>query len=80
MSKAVDKRGVLDDEIFAFRITKDKKVFITWHGKQVTTLNGRKAEAFIAAIKNAEGKDVQLIMAKATGHFKHGNEKTNKHR
>jgi hypothetical protein len=74
----IDKRGILEDEIFAYRITKDRKVFISWHGKQVTTLNGRKAEIFISDIENANNKGAQLIMAKATGHFKHGNEKMNK--
>jgi len=61
-----------------YRITKDKKVFILWHGKQVTTLSGNKAEDFIGDIENMEGKEAQLIMAKVTGHFKHGSEKMNK--
>jgi len=73
-------RATVDDEVFSYRITKDRKVFISWHGKQVTTLSGRKAEAFISDISDAKGKEVQLIMAKATGHFKHGNEKLSKHR
>jgi len=73
-----DKSGILDDEVFAYRITKDRKVFISWHGKQVTTLGGRRAEEFISDIESADGKDAQLIMAKATGHFKHGNEKMSK--
>lgn len=78
MEKSVDKRGILDEEVFTYRITKDKKVFISWNGKQVTILSGKKAEGFIAGIKDAEGKEAQLLMAKATGHFKHGNEKMNK--
>lgn len=32
------------------------------------------------AISDAKGKEAQLIMAKATGHFKHANEKVNKRR
>ncbi|MCL2398432.1 MAG: hypothetical protein FWC91_01645 [Defluviitaleaceae bacterium] len=75
MNNPIDKRGILDDEIFAYKITKDKKVFISCEGKQVTTLSGSKAEKFIADIENAKGKDVQLIMAKVTGNFKRGNEK-----
>ena len=80
MQTPVDKRGKLDDRIFSFRITKDKKVFILWHGKHVTTLNGDKAEAFIADIAAAGDKEAQLIMAKATGNFKHGNEKAGRRR
>ncbi len=80
MEKPIDKRGKLEDEVFSYRITKDKKVFIAWHGKQVTILKGNKAEDFIADIADAEGKEAQLIMARATGNFKHGNEKMNKNR
>ena len=74
MGKNVDRRGKLDDEVFSYRITKNDKVFISWHGKMVTTLSGRKAENFIFTIEDADDKEAQLIMAKATGHFKHGNE------
>ena len=75
MGNHIDKRDVLDEEVFTYRITKDKKVFISYEGKQVTTLSGRKAEDFIAKIQSAEGKEAQLIMAKVTGNFKRGNEK-----
>ena len=75
MASKIDQRGILDDEVFTYRATKDNKVFISWHGKQVTTLNGRKADEFISRMAGADGKEAQLIMAKATGHFKHGNEK-----
>jgi DNA polymerase II small subunit/DNA polymerase delta subunit B len=74
----IDQRGILDDEVFTYRATKDNKVFISWHGKQVTILSGSKADEFISKISGADEKESQLIMAKATGHFKHGNEKANK--
>jgi len=75
MEKQIDKRGMLDEEVFTYRITKDKKVFISYEGKQVTTLSGKKAEDFIKKIENADGKEAQLILAKVTGNFKRGNEK-----
>ena len=75
MERAVDKRNILGEEVFTYRVTKDNKVFISYEGKQVTTLSGKKAEDFIGKIQNAEGKRAQLIMAKATGNFKRGNEK-----
>jgi len=71
----IDKRGILDEEIFTYRITKDKKVFISYEGKHVTTLSGKKADEFISKIQNTESKAAQLVMAKATGNFKRGNEK-----
>ncbi len=80
MEKPVDKRGRFNEEVFTYMVAKDNKVFISWHGKQVVTLSGTKGEEFIAAIDGANDKQAQLIMAKATGHFKHGNEKMNKRR
>jgi len=71
----IDKRGVLDEEIFTYRVTKDGKIFISYEGKQVMIISGKKAADFIAKMQNAEGKEAQLIMAKITGNFKRGNEK-----
>lgn len=73
--REVDKRGVLEDEIFSYRALKDGKVFIYWHEKHVTTLAGKAAQKFLARIETVTGKDAQLVMAKVTGHFKHGNER-----
>ena len=75
MGNPVDKRGILDEEIFTYRISKDDKVFISYEGKQVTTLSGKNAKRFITQINGATGKDAQLIMAKVTGNFKRGNER-----
>ena len=75
MANPIDKRGVLDEEVFSYKITKDKKIFISYHGNQVTILSGKRAANFIAEIQDAKGKDAQLIMAKATGNFKRGNER-----
>jgi hypothetical protein len=71
----IDKRGKLEENPFSFRVTKDGKVFIQWSGKQVMALKGSAAEKFLAAITGADDRQAQLIMAKITGHFKHGNER-----
>lgn len=78
MTKPVDQRNVLDDEIFDYRVTKNGTVMITWHGKTVKTLSGQKADDFLEKIADIEGKDAQLVMAKITGNFKRGNERTAK--
>jgi len=75
MNAHIDKRGILNDEIFTYRITKNNKVFISYEGKPVTTLSGKRADDFIAKICTAKGKEAQLIMAKVTGNFKRGNER-----
>jgi hypothetical protein len=71
----VDKRGKLAEQPFTFQATKDGKVFIHWQGKLVTTLRGKTAEKFLRSVAGADSAQAQLLMARATGHFKHGNEK-----
>jgi hypothetical protein len=72
--KEIDKRGKLAEAPFAFRATKDGKVFIHWQGKLVTTLRGGAAEKFLKSMADANPAQAQLLMARVTGHFKHGNE------
>lgn len=74
----VDKRNILDKEPFSYKLTEDKKIFIYWNGKQVTILKWKESQRFLDKIKSVDVKEVQLIMAKITGNFKHGNEKDNK--
>lgn len=71
----IDKRGRLQETPFTFQDTKDGKVFIRWHGRQIMILKDETARKFMAAIKNASPQQAQLLMARVTGHFKHGNEK-----
>ncbi|MGH2547968.1 MAG: hypothetical protein ACRDHN_01140 [Thermomicrobiales bacterium] len=75
MSGEIDKRGRLDAEVFTYRAVKNGTVFIAWNGRTVTTLSGKEAERFLAKVSGLTDRDVQLVMAKATGNFKHGNER-----
>jgi hypothetical protein len=70
----IDQRGRLAEEPFSFRTTKDGVVFISWRGTVVTTLRGKRATTFLARLDGLGEEAAQLAMAKATGHFKHGNE------
>lgn len=74
----IDKRDKFNEEIFTYEVTKDLKVFIYWNGKRVTILSGKSSDKFLSKIQFTNAKEAQLIMAKATGNFKHGNEKDNK--
>jgi hypothetical protein len=71
----IDKRHKLEEEFFSYRVSKDNKVFIFWYGKQVMILKGKESEKFLAKVEKADTLESQLIMAKITGNFKHGNEK-----
>ena len=73
----VDARGRLEDEPFAFRITKDGRVLVSYQGRQVAVMAGARAARLTAALRDAAGDpmSVQLLLARATGQFKHGNER-----
>lgn len=74
-----DKRNHLGENPFTYSISKNQTVFISYEGKQIKIAKGKEAEKLIGKIQQAEtDKDVQLVLAKATGNFKHGNEKMGK--
>jgi hypothetical protein len=60
---------------FSFVQRKDDTVVISWKGRPVTTLAGAKARRFIADAATEDEAALQMRMAKATGNFKHGNER-----
>ncbi len=71
----IDKRGKLEEEPFSYKVSKDKKVFLYWQGKLVMILKEKDSTKFLERIANADRMEAQLIMAKITGNFKHGNER-----
>ncbi len=62
-------------EVFSYRSTKSGYVFISFQGKRVTTLRGSKADAFLARASGSGADEQQALMQRATGNFKHGNER-----
>lgn len=75
MSDNIDKRQKLQDEPFDFQITKDQRVLIYWHGKQIKILAGKAAQKFIAMMDILDDDEIQIALAKVTGNFKRGNER-----
>ncbi len=65
----------MSEEIYTYRLSKEDKVFIYWHGKQVMILKNKEAERFIRRAENINADELQLVMAKVTGNFKRGNER-----
>lgn len=78
MSDNIDAHGKLEEEPFDYQITKDKRVLLYYEGKLIKTLAGKSASKFISQIEGADWKEAQLILAKATGNFKRGNERDSK--
>ncbi|RJF72441.1 hypothetical protein D3875_13665 [Deinococcus cavernae] len=70
-----DARGELLDNRFDYRQQKGGRVVITWYGRPVTTLAGTDAQKFLTRLIGLDGHAAQLVMARATGNFRRGNEK-----
>lgn len=63
------------DHNFDYEITKDGRVRISYSGKVVTTLAGRRATQFVEKLDELDEEGEQLLMARLTGNFKRGNER-----
>ncbi len=72
-----DARDRFAEDVFTYRMTKDGKVLISWPGKLVTTVAGRPAQQLVFRLQASDRLEVQHLLARATGHFKHGNEPSN---
>ncbi len=73
----IDARGRLEDEPFQHRVTKDGRVLVSFDARQVAVVAGKRAARLIRELE-AAGADVarvQMLLAKVTGNFKHGNER-----
>ncbi|GAA2103808.1 hypothetical protein [Brevibacterium salitolerans] len=53
----------------------DGTVAIRHHGRVVTRLRGGRAQKFLAEAQSGDG---QLVMARWTGNYRHGNERTSR--
>ncbi|MGV9917514.1 hypothetical protein ACWDUK_09815 [Streptomyces cellulosae] len=58
---------------FAYEAHPDGAVHITHHGRRATVLRGHRAARFLDEVT---GADPQLVMARWTGDYKRGNERT----
>jgi len=67
-----DARGRLHSDPFAWRHTKAGELVISRGGRVVMTLGGPRALRLVSALAAcADDHSEQLLLAKATGHYKH---------
>lgn len=64
-----------DAEPFEWRVTADAKVLVSRGGKQVVVVAGSRAAKLAAQLEVADEEQAQLLLARATGNYKRGNEK-----
>lgn len=62
-------------EGFAWARRKNGEVVISHRGRQATVLRRAKADAFVDDAFGATDADLQELMARLTGNYKHGNER-----
>lgn len=60
---------------FSYELCGDGRVTITHQGRSAGTLRGARAGKFLAEVASGDG---QLVMARWTGAYKHGNERAAK--
>ncbi|WP_435736385.1 hypothetical protein V5D56_16565 [Cellulosimicrobium sp. PMB13] len=64
---------------FDHQVTRDGRVRVARGGRVVVTVAGTAADRLVAALGRAEARgdehEVQLLLARATGNYRRGNEK-----
>jgi hypothetical protein len=60
---------------YSYITTKDGAVRVAFRGRHVVTLAGRAAQRLASRLDGADAERAQLLLAKATGNFKRGNER-----
>lgn len=63
---------------FEYAARADGSVIITHHGRRAAVLRGPRAEQFLAEVEAETERDAQGAMARWTGNYRRGNERTAK--
>jgi len=61
---------------FTYRLCKNGNVEVRHHGKLASTLRGADAQDFTAKATRGDVADGQQLMARVTGNYKRGNERS----
>ena len=72
-----DKRNILKDETpFSWKLLKNGKAQIFWKNMNIKTISGKQFQKLERLLDTGNDYEIQLYLAKITGNFKHGNEKS----
>lgn len=63
---------------FTWRARKSGDVEVLHHGRPAATLRGTKAAEFLADVEGGDEDAAQQLMARLTGNYRRGNERTAK--
>ncbi|KQX06567.1 MULTISPECIES: hypothetical protein [unclassified Leifsonia] len=70
-----DARGRLESDPFDYRVTSGGQVLVARGGRTVLTVSGASAARLVTTLASADERSTQLLLAKATGNYKRGNER-----
>lgn len=72
-----DRRNILfEEKPFSCKlVAKEKKAIVKFRGKDAAIIVGKDYNKLERVIALDNEYELQLFLAKATGHFKHGNER-----
>jgi len=71
-----DRRKRLVKDPFSHVVTKDGKVLVSRSGRSVGVIAGARAERLRTQLAEAaDERGVQLLLARATGQYRHGTER-----
>lgn len=65
-----DKRDKLKEQPFSYREF-NGKVFIYYQSREIKVVKGKEASKLLSRLYGESDFQVQLVLAKITGHFKH---------
>ena len=60
---------------FGWQVTKAGTVLVFRGGRQIVTLGGKAGARLAAQLARADERAAQQLLARATGNYKHGNER-----
>jgi hypothetical protein len=72
----VDERDPLADEPFSYLGRADGSIVIHYRAAPVTVLRGKSADRFRTRVDGVDAGTAQQLMARATGNFRRGNERS----
>lgn len=73
---ASDERDRLTADPFDYRVTKQGGVIVSRGGRAVMTVGGRSAAQFVAALQRADDSQAQQLLARASGNYRRGDERS----
>ena len=76
MNPVSDARKILENDLpFDYKKIKGERAIIYHYGKQIMIVSGKKYEQLVDAEVQHDALHMQHVLARITGHFKHGNER-----